>query len=184
MKHFLAFLFFAAAALAANSAAQGTKETPVTVEDGGSLIIRIPSDTDRKMGDFDNSDKAALKHPDKGEMGCVVVMRGAQVLKREKCKKGRPCTVNFLSAGDATFGDVHLSVTSRGGDLSIRSNVPFDNAKWTKTDTAFKLEIPGKLTSVDLRDDDNANAKNVCKGAGCSVKISFPSSFDPGKPCP
>lgn len=177
----MTILFLTAALLAAS--AQGTKETPVTVEDGGSILIRIPEDSEKRLPQFEGADKAALKHPDKGEMGCVVVTQGSRVIRREKCKKGRPCVVNFLSAGDPTFGDVHLSVTARNGDLAIRSNVPFDNQRWTKTATSFKLEIPGRLTAVDLRDDDGAAMKNICRGGGCSVRISFPSVFDPGKPC-
>lgn len=177
----MTFLFLTAMMMAA---AQGTKETPVTVEDGGSILIRIPEDSNKTLPQFEGGDKSALKHPDRGEMGCVVVTQGASVIRREKCQKGRPCVVSFLSAGDPTFGNVQLTVTSRNGDLAIRSNVPFDNQRWTKTAKTFKLEIPGKLTAVDLRDDDGANPKNICRGGGCSVRISFPSAFDPGKPCP
>jgi len=161
---------------------QGQKETPVTVGDGGSILIEVPPDG-RKLSDFVAVDAAAIAHPDAGEMGCVVVMRGAQVIKRDKCKKGKPCVITFLSAADPTFGDVSVTVrASAGGRMAIRSNVPF--AQWEKTDPAvWKLPIPGKLTSVDLRDDDNANHRSLCKGGGCKVKISFPSSFDPSKPC-
>jgi len=161
---------------------QGTKETPITVGDGGSIIIEVPQDG-RKLGDFVNVDASAIAHPDAGEMGCIVVMKGSQVVKRDKCKKGRPCVVTFLSAADPEFGDVSVTVrATTGGRMAIRSNVPF--AKWDRTDPAiWKLPIPGKLTSVDLRDDDGANHRNLCRNGGCKVKISFPSSFDPSKAC-
>ena len=100
------------------SSAQG-RETPITIGDGGSIIIQIPG-TDHKMDEFKGADNASLAHPDKGEMGCIVVTRGTQVIKRDKCKKGRPCAVNFLSAGDPAFGDVHVSVGGRDGQMSVR----------------------------------------------------------------
>ncbi len=161
---------------------QGQKETPVTVGDGGSILIEVPADG-RKLNEFAEVDAASISHPDAGEMGCVVVMRGAQVIKRDKCKKGRPCVVTFLSAADPTFGDVSVTVrASFGGKMAIRSNVPF--AQWDKSNPAvWKLPIPGKLTSVDLRDDDGASQRNLCRNGGCKVKISFPSSFDSSKAC-
>jgi len=161
---------------------QGQKETPVTVGDGGSILIEVPRDG-RRLSDFVTVDAAAIAHPDAGEMGCVVVMRGTQIIKRDKCKKGKPCVVTFLSAADPTFGDVSVTVrASFGGRMAIRSNVPFE--KWDKSEASvWKLPIPGKLTSVDMRDDDGGSARNLCRNGNCKVKISFPSSFDPGKPC-
>ncbi len=160
---------------------QGTKETPVTVGDGGSIIIEVPAGG-TTLGDFLSLDASGVSHKDAGEMGCVIVTTGTRV-KRDKCKKNKPCSVTFVSAGDPTFGDVTVNVRATfGGRMAIRSNVPFD--KWDRTDPlAWKLPIPGKLTSVDLRDDDGVGPRNLCKGGGCKVSISYPASFDPSAKC-
>ena len=165
--------------------AQVAKETPVTVGDGGSIVIEVPQGGAMDLTKFVAIDAAAISHPENGEMGCVQVIRGTTVIKRDKCKKGKPCVVTLLSAADPGFGDVSVTVRAAvGGKLTIRSNVPFD--KWDRTTDPFawKLPIAGKLTSVDLRDDNGAPQRNLCRNGNCKVVISYPGSFDGSKPCP
>ena len=146
-------------------------DTPIIVSDG-SIVIQSPG---VNLADWQPQGNARLDHPDSGKTMRTITVTGPNAVSGTNCEGKSKCTIEVTWSTGQGIRIVAKNNDNRGVQLEA-INAPFDNAGWNKSSAqSWRFTLPaGAVPTITLRGQGNNNTpQTVCRGAGCSVSVSY-----------
>jgi hypothetical protein len=158
-------LALAGASLCAGVAQAG--DTPIIVRDGSIVIeSRLGG-----LNGWSGQGRNAIHHPDGAKSLAELQVTGPGARNATCEAKGHCAVVLRWSSGET------VTITPRANrkGLRIESSVPFDDARWSKSDGQWRLPLSeSSAPTITITDrQGGGQEETICSGKGCGVEVHY-----------